>query len=221
MKNSKKLITTVLLLLLLWVIPIQAFAMESATAEIPFTVNNAPGTVVMEAVGGATLPKQTVYEGVSAGKFELTFSEPGDYCYKIYQKPGTQQGITYDSTVYSVFVSVFVNDNGGIYAVTAVSTADSSQKIEDVKFNNTPVQTTQPGETTNPGASTETTTKKPGKSNVSKGTDKTKDSTKTDSSDRPGTGDDSQLRLWMLIMALSCLGITVSYILYKKNPHEA
>ena len=134
--NSKKLITVILLLLLLLAIPIQAFAVGAATAEIPFTVKNAPGAVVIEAVDEAPLPEQTVFESVLAGKFVLSFADPGDYYYKVCQKPGGESKVSYDSTVYAVCVSVFVEENGGLYSVVTVDADGSSQKIESIGFQN-------------------------------------------------------------------------------------
>ena len=196
--NSKKLITMILLLLLLLAIPIQVFAVEAATAEISFTVKNAPGTVVMEAVNGAPLPEQTVFKGVSAGKFEISFTEPGDYYYKVYQNPGTEQGVTYDSTVYTVFISVFLDENGVLYSVTAVNIEQSAQKAEDIEFENILPQSSVPSE---PDGSTEPTAP-----------------TTPDSSDAPPhTGDDSQLELWTLLMTLSLLGLIAATVFYKRS----
>ena len=76
--HKKWLIGMVFLLLLTVAMPVQAFAMDSVTAEIPFTVENAPGTVVMEAMHGAPEPEQSAFENVSEGKFVLRFDEPED-----------------------------------------------------------------------------------------------------------------------------------------------
>lgn len=203
--NSKKLISMILLLLLTLAMPFQANASGAATAEIPFAVKNASGTVVIEAVDGAPLPKQTEFEGVSTGKFEFSFTRPGEYCYKVYEKTGTEQGVTYDGTVYSVCIAVFSNNDGSLYSVTAVNVEDSSQKAEIVEFENTlaePSEPIEPTEPTVPSAPTEPT-----------------------SPDLPGTppatGDNSRLGLWILLMAFSLLGIAVVSIVYKSTAHTS
>ena len=185
--------TIIMLLLLMMAMPILAFAAEIATAEIPFTIKNAPGTVIIEAVQDAPLPEQTELEGVSEGKFEIPFSQPGDYYYKIYQKPGTQQGVTYDSTVYSVCISVFVKEDGEMYTVAAVNIEGSSQKAEGIEFENTPSESTVPSESSKPG-----------------------EPTTPNSSGTPKTGDDSNLSLWFVLTPASLLGLAVCFFMWKK-----
>lgn len=202
--NSKKLITLILLLLLVLAMPLQACAEGAATAEIPFTVKNASGTVIIEAVDGAPLPKQTEFEGISTGKFEFSFTRPGEYRYKICQKPGTEQGVTYDSTVYSVCVAVFSNNDGSLYSVTAVNVEDSSQKAEIVEFENTLAEPNVPDEPTEPSVPIEPT-----------------EPTVPNSPDTPFTGDNSRLGLWLLLMAFSVLGIAVVSIVYKATTDRA
>lgn len=201
--NSKKLISMIFLLLLLLVMPIQAFAMENVTAEISFTVKNAPGTVVMEAIDDAPLPEQTVFEKVTQGKFEITYTQPGDYYYKIYQKAGTQQNITYYSTVYMVRVITLVSEEDTMYPVVTVYIENSSQKTDNIEFENTLTNPSVPVEPTNP----------------SKPTDANEHTT-TNSPDKPYTGDESQLGLWIMLMALSLIGIITVSIIYKADSHE-
>ena len=228
--NSKKLITMIFLLLTLLAIPVQALAMDAATAEIPFTVKNAPGTVVMEAVDDSPLPNPTVFEGVSSGKFEMTFSKPGAYSYKIYQKPGTDQNVTYDITIYTVCISVFVNEDGNLYSVTAINAAESSQKAEEVVFKNTlidsdvsggstePSKPSVPSEPSSPGEpSAPSVSGKPGEFGNSAGTNA---SMKPNSPTAPSTGDESRLSLWILLMAFSILGIIVVSHFLKKGSSQ-
>ena len=141
--NSKKLIIMILLLLLLFAIPIQVSAAEVVTVGIPFAVKNAPGTVVIEALDGAPLPEQTIFESVSDGTFKLFFQAPENYRYKIYQKAGTEAGVTYDSTVYEVYISVFVDENAGLYCVAEVNAQGNPQKIDDIVFENTLAQSSE------------------------------------------------------------------------------
>lgn len=148
--KAKKLITAILLLLFLMAVPLQVFAAEEIRAMIPFTVKNTTGTVVIEAAEGAPLPHRTVFEEVSEGIFELSFSEPGDYFYKVYQVPQTEKGVTYDATVYEVCVSVFVGEDGELYTAVAANEEGSSEKADELLFENTPPETTETSTSENP-----------------------------------------------------------------------
>lgn len=181
--NGKKLLSLILLLLVLAAAPVQAFAAEAVTAVIPFTVKNALGTVVIEAVNDAPLPAQTAWEAVSEGTFELVFTEPGDCFYKIYQTPGTEPDVTYDSTVYEVCVSVFVTEEGDLYTVTAIAGEGEPQKAAEIAFENlraTPTPAPTP----------------PGK--------------------LPQTGDSSDPGIWVMLLAVSLLGVLCCLPLRKK-----
>lgn len=195
--NSKKLITMILLLLLLLAIPIQVFAVEDTTVEIPFTIKNASGTVVIEAVDNAPLPVQTVFEGVSSGKFELSFTGVGNYNYKIYQKSGTDSNVTYDSTAYTMHISVFVNEDSELYTVVSLYVEDTAQKTDNIVFENTlsnvPIVPSKPNELSEPS-----------------------EPYTPESPDTPWTGDNSNLGLWIILMFVSILGLTGFMFLFKK-----
>ena len=140
-KWVKKLTIPLVLLLLLSMLPLQALAAgESVTVEIPFMVKGAPGTVVIEPVGGAPEPSKTVFANVTEGTFELTFTKADDYRYRVYQRAGTQSGVSYDTdTVYEINVSVIIGDDG-LECTVGVYEKDSPYKAEDgVVFKNTMV----------------------------------------------------------------------------------
>ena len=143
--NEKWFRAAVSLLLLIMLMPMQAFAVEAATAEIPFTIENASGTVVIEAIDDAPLPEKTEFADVTEGTFALAYGDPGDYVYKIYQKPGTEPDVTYDETVYNVVVSVFVDeDDESLYTVVTISVAGNPSKPESVVFTNILPETENP-----------------------------------------------------------------------------
>ena len=133
--NSKKIVTVILMLLLL-AMQLPVFAAESAVVEIPFTVENTAGTVVIETDGDLPLPSPCEFTDVTEGKFSFSLEEPGDYAYRIYQKPGNESGVTYDETVYEVLVSVFVDEKEDLYAVVTLRIAGDSRKPEKVAFAN-------------------------------------------------------------------------------------
>ena len=138
--KSKSLISTILLVLFLMAMPICAMAMGSVTVEFSFTVENTPGTVVIEAVDGAPLPAQTEFKDAQEGTFSLTFSEPGYYAYKVYQKQNLNDYTAYyefyDDTVYDVVVSVFLNENNELYGIVTASIPGDSYKPDEIVFVN-------------------------------------------------------------------------------------
>ena len=177
--NRRWLIGIVFLLLLTVAMPVQALAMESVTVEIPFTVENTPGTVVMEALYGAPVPAQSEFAGVSEGTFALSYDEPGDYIYAVRQEPGGEAGVTYDGFEYSVIVSVFVNDDDRLNAMATVVAEGDSHKPDSITFTNV-LATPTP-------ASTPTATPPQGET--------------------PKTGDDSAPGLWLAVLAASVFGL--------------
>ena len=142
---NKWLKITILPLLLLLLMPLLPFPVqasgESVTAQISFTVENAPGIVVMEAVSeGAPMPEQTVFENVSEGAYQITFAEPGEYLYNVYQQKGTEPGISYDmTTVYEVGIYVTVESNGELIYSTGINKKGSTSKAEAIVFENVPL----------------------------------------------------------------------------------
>lgn len=133
---KKYCIVFVSLLLLMMAMPLQAFAVESVTAEISFVVRNAPGTVVIEAVGDAPLPEVTEFADTFSGAFEITYTEPGNYSYHIYQRLGERRDVIYSGVIYNVLVSVFVNEYDQLYTVVTLGTKGNPDKPEQIEFIN-------------------------------------------------------------------------------------
>ena len=204
--NSKKLISMISLFIFLLSMPIWAFAMESTTAEIFFKVNNAPGTVIVEAVDDAPLPEQTIFKDVSTGKFDVSISQPGDYYYKIYQNKGTRQDVNYDNTVFVARITALVDENNNLYSAVTVYVEKSSQKIGNIEFKNTLIEPEEDisGSETNP-------TEFEDFSDLSESTTSTTDT----NGSQPHTGDDSHIGLWLAMMAVSLVGIALANVFYK------
>lgn len=140
--KSKSLISTILLVLfLVAAMPICAMADPgSVSVEVPFTVENTPGTVVIDAQDGAPLPAQTEFSDTQEGSFSLTFTEPGYYAYKVYQKQGLDDYTAYyefyDDTEYDVVVSVFTDDDNDLSAYVTVSIPGDAFKPDGIVFTN-------------------------------------------------------------------------------------
>lgn len=139
-----KLAKTIVLLLLLAIMaaPLSVLAAgESVTVEIPFTVKGADGTVVMEVSKDAPgpQPQQAVFDEAKEGTFRITFTEPGEYLYTVYQRKGTNENVEYDTiTVYLVGVIVSTGRDGKLTASVGVNKKGDNVKKEVMEFTNVP-----------------------------------------------------------------------------------
>lgn len=138
MKKIKILTAMICLLALAIALPFTAFAMEAVSADLPFSVKNVSGTVVIDAVDGAPLPEQAVYENVTDGTFTVRFTKADTYHYKVYQRAGSEKTVRYDDTVYEVAVAVLSNEDGSLYIATAVNKQGDTHKLtaNDIVFEN-------------------------------------------------------------------------------------
>lgn len=123
-----------LLLIVMMAAPAQVFALESVTARLPFTVQCAEGTVVMEPLNGAPAPQTAQFPRVEEGTFEITFTKPGNFTYKVYQQPGTKTNVDYDDTVYSIVATVLIGADDKLSAtITAAYENDDDDGGEDAE----------------------------------------------------------------------------------------
>ena len=121
---------------------IRASAYVTLEAEIPVSCLNITDDrdhtyiIVIESENNISpAPKSDILEMTEegTGKFEIEISEPGTYNYKVYEQPGSDPEIEYDSNEYNV--TVFVEDVSSDilrYAVSAtvVSTDEKADRIE-------------------------------------------------------------------------------------------
>lgn len=116
-----------------------------AEINIPVTVRNASGKVMLEAVEpDAPMPDQTE---LLIGKNEkqsfgpISYEVPGDYHYKIYQRSGNDknnaENVVWDSTVYEVTVRVTSSTAKELEAVIWCQKEGAEGKTEDITFLNT------------------------------------------------------------------------------------
>lgn len=133
----KKIISIIIMLLMITALPLQAFAMAEVSVELPFTVANINGTVVIEAVDGAPLPELTEFKDVANGVFKLSFSQPDTYRYRVYQQiPENTNGVVFDKTVYKITLIVLSDDEGILQSVCTISIDGSAEKQENIRFEN-------------------------------------------------------------------------------------
>lgn len=70
----------------------------------------------------------------SAGAFEIDLTEPGTYHYSIYEIPGSDANIQYDSSSYKIIVFAENSEDGGLrYTITAYE-AGTDSKAERIAF---------------------------------------------------------------------------------------
>ena len=118
----------------------RAFNYEEVKARITFVCQKIDGLknnsyqicIKPESSTNPVPDKDTiVIDGSGKGEFLLDLTEPGTYNYLLYQKEGSEKGITYDNVKYDVHVFVTSDDNGKLdYSVT-ITYADSDTKPED------------------------------------------------------------------------------------------
>ena len=77
--------------------------------------------------------KNDAYGNVSFD--ELTFEAPGVYTFRIAEVKGTEEGMTYDESVYTITVTVLDNGKGQLEA--SLSYTKNGEAVETIKFCNT------------------------------------------------------------------------------------
>lgn len=119
----------------------------SCTVSIPVetevTGENAPDeefVILLEADGeNVPMPEQTqiTIKGAGQGQFgPVTYTAPGDYQYRVYQKAGTTQNYTYDDAAYTVTVRVTNDGNGGLTAQIWAIEDGQQNKTDRISFSN-------------------------------------------------------------------------------------
>lgn len=214
--------------------PWKVSAMTETTAEIPFTVENYPGTVVIEPIGDAPLNGINEFVNVNDGTFTLSYTEPDQFSYRIYQLPGDLTDVIYDDTVYNVIVSAFVNDDDELYTTTAIGIDGQTGKLEDIVFTNTAVQdeesSSQNEQSSNEGVqgSTQSEIEDSSQEDSSQESSSNESSSNADLSSVPAatpgnpggsnplTGILTTGGSVILLAAISAMGVTA----YKKERHE-
>ena len=66
---------------------------------------------------------------------ELTFEAPGVYTFRIFEVKGTEEGMTYDESVYTITVTVVDNGEGQLEA--SLSYTKNGEAVEAIEFCNT------------------------------------------------------------------------------------
>lgn len=136
--------------------------------------------------------------GVATGRFDkISYTEPGDYKYKIYQIEGSRKDIIYDDSVYEVTVRVVNKETGELTAEVWAVKNQSEQKVDEIRFINYYNGITPPTTESKPQTTHHTTTNTITKSSVG--------------TYSPKTGDYSNLFRWgaIAIVCLTCIFLLV------------
>lgn len=143
-KSLAKLMTGLLAMATVSLLTLPALGMSQAEVKLPFTVEGATGTVQIEAEADAPLPEVTEVTLEGDGVFVMEYTEPDDYVYVVRQIPGSETGVTYDSTEYRVLVSVVVTETGKLIPRMSLSTKGNAQKPAEIVFSNEPPEPPPP-----------------------------------------------------------------------------
>ena len=178
----------------------QAGISVPVTIRLKGTLPDAPGKFKVELTAeniaypmpeGAVDGKASLtYKGAGSDFFVISYDRVGIYTYTITQAAGSDSRCTYDSSEYSLTVSVTNAEDGSGIEVAAVLYSDAeNDKLSGAEFVNTyPAQET-----------TQETTAEP------------------EPSDAPKTGDESEIEIWICLFLLSA--IVTAFGIWEKRKH--
>lgn len=218
---------------------IEASAYVTIAAEIPVSCLAIPDgkthtyTIVIESENDVSpVPKSDILEITEdgTGKFEINVDEPGTFMYRVYEKPGQEDDIKYDENVYIITVFVENADEDQLKYAVSATVADSSEKPDQIVFENEILGTSDSGTTPEPTEPTSATTSTDSSAASSTGdtttrttavtTTTTDDSTSTDDHlISVLTGDSFPAHAVRAIMLISVL-IAIFTFLFKQDNSE-
>lgn len=195
-KNNWIIFTAVLVLLFTAAMPVFASADSSVCMELPVETTVSGGFPQEAETFNLTLTADTpnapmpagsiggVYSFTSTGNhkqiLEVRYPKLGIYRYTLAEEKGSNKTCHYDSSVYSIEVSVTNSERGDDIEITvAINRDNEDEKCPGVTFNNK------------------------------------YDYPPSDKKPRPKTGDESDMALWMSLMAMSA--VCAAVVLRKKN----
>jgi len=118
----------------------------------------------------------------------LVFDSPGTYVYSIHERNDGGTSYLYDAAAYRVAVEVFFNDREDLDK--RVTITRDGEAVEEIRFDNYTIPTDDP--------------------------EPSEDPEKPDDSEKPETGDPTNLRLYVLLLWISGLGLAYLFIDKRK-----
>ena len=206
----KFLITSFILLLLIFQTAGTAFAFEAAYAKIAVTIEGG-GKAYMIPEVNCPLPVESVIrvDNGRTGHFHIDFTEVGEYHYLIKAGFSMEDGEREADEVFRLTVTVHERDDGSLFTSSVINSRNTAEKLEKVHFQKTSETTTQPSETTTqPSEATTQPSETP---------------SNPDSPNKPGTpktGDESHLSAYVLIVIAASAGLFFLALLYTLNTNK-
>ncbi len=159
----KCLIGSLLLLLLLFRIPLSAFAAEAAGVDIPVVIDGG-GTAYMIPAVNSPLPTENTLrvDNGRTGHFHINFTETGEYHYTISSAPSrTERSVPSDES-FRLTVTVMEKEDGALSAAAVINNNQTAEKSDLVRFRKIPEPPSlPPSETTTSGPPFETSPSEP------------------------------------------------------------
>lgn len=139
----------------------------------------------------------TVDSGENA-LFSIDISEPGTYDYRVYERPGTDERVEYDDTVYLVSIFAENDDSGGLRTAVSAKDEKTGLKVRDIEFIDSAEEQTTTASTT-----AQTSTQTAGASTTQPVTTTTRKTTIIETITDIMTGDTMPVGLLCCVMAFA------------------
>ena len=222
----KCLTGSLLLLLLLFRIPISAFAAEAAGVDIPVVIDGG-GTAYMIPEVNSPLPTENTLrvDNGRTGHFYINFTETGEYHYTISSASSRTEGSAMSDESFRLTVTVMEKKDGALSAAAVIDNNQTAEKTDLVRFRKIPAPPSQPNSETPPSEpSSGTTPSEPSSgttpSGPSSGTAPSGPSATSPSSGTPKTGDESHLTRYLLLSVAASAGLFGLALLYTVNTNK-
>ena len=156
MRTNMKRLAVIGIILMLLLSVCTAMAEKSAPIEVKVSLEgiapDTPETYTFRLTADGDYPMP---EGASGKNYDLKisgagsasfpgieFDQIGIYTYTVKQIPGTTDGVTYDSDVYNVKITVYYKDDGSLATAVAIRKDGSDEKVPIEFINEYPAEQT-------------------------------------------------------------------------------
>ena len=147
MKMWMRKATFLVIALILAMLPAAALAAETVEVSIPVTIHvtgEAPKpaeryTVTLQGMEDPPMPAETTLTITGEGTAQfpaIGYTMPGVYQYTVSQVSGDHARGSYDTTVYTVKVTVTNDEEGGLVASVTLRAGEEDEKLDAVEFHN-------------------------------------------------------------------------------------
>ena len=108
------------------------------TGSVLVKVSGGYGEVEMYAVDGNPYKPDSDRKAanIDGNRFYVTFDEPGNYGYRIYQIPGSDPAMVYDTKVYDILFCITTDSIGQLSVKTVITETNHENKVDEILFRN-------------------------------------------------------------------------------------